>query len=244
MMRKIRIWSIILLLGVLLTACSGRGSEASAQEGTSAAEEESSTPGTGTSEKEEEEAMIPAIMVNGTLYFDTGYNSSVGRCGVLDGEISGTVPATQLPAEDNQTNFEGADGWQMGFEAGTIDVYMNSRFRIFAAEGTFAEGEIPAGVGNMMGVITSIRGDGYFGFRPTSVPEAFSHMGTEEEYLVPVSAMEDDPAFPKKEGEVNWSLVEGGVVLVYCDSLVQEVSPPVIENVYHVFRMGSSPASN
>ncbi|MBR0172341.1 MAG: hypothetical protein IJQ21_06080 [Lachnospiraceae bacterium] len=245
---------MLLLLGTLLTACSGRGSEASAQEDTSAAGEESSAsgeglsksmrtaPDTGAFEAAAEEAMTPAIMVDGTLYFDTGYNSSVGRCGVLDGEISGTVPATQLPVEDNQTNFEGAEGWQMGFEAGTIDVYMNNRFRIFAAEGTFAEGEIPAGVGNMMGVITSIRGDGYFGFRPTSVPEAFSHMGTEEEYLVPVSAMEDDPAFPKKEGEVNWSLVEGGVVLVYCDSLVQEVSPPVIENVYHVFRMGSSPA--
>ncbi|MBR0093143.1 MAG: hypothetical protein IJP92_15755 [Lachnospiraceae bacterium] len=44
------------------------------------------------------------------------------------------------------------------------------------------------------------------------------------------------PAFPKKEGVVNWSLVEGGVVLVYCDALVQEVYLPVIENVYHVFR--------
>ena len=265
MTKKNRTGCLLLLAGALLAACSGRGSEASVQEDTSATEEAGSASGEGSSEamrtapdtgsseagstapvagaseSGEEQEMTRAIMVDGVLYFDTGYNSSVGRCGVMDGDVSETVPATQLPVKDNQANFDGAEGWQRGFEEGTIDVYMNSRFRIFAAEGTFAEGEIPAGVGSMTGVITSIRGDGYFGFRPMTVPEAFSHMGKEAEYLVPVSAMEDDPAFPEKEGEVNWSLVEGGVVLVYCDALVQEVYPPVIENVYHVFRMGSSP---
>ena len=263
-----RIWGIFLLMSILLTACTGGGGAVSARgessvagtEGTAADTEVSSpeevTGGASEDAPDEPHVLRPAIMVDGVLYYDTGYNSSLLRCGNLDGEVSGTVPATEFPTKDGQVNFEGAEGWQIGFEEGTVDVFMDNRFRIFASEGTYAKEEIPAGVGCMMGTVMSIRGDGYFVFRPTSVPEAFSHFATEREelppeallqldsereYLVPVSAMENDPAFPVKEGEVNWSLVADGVVMVYCDTFVKEGDPLVLENVYHVFRVGSSP---
>ena len=248
-----RFWGMFLLMSILLTACTGGGGAVSARgessvagtEGTAADTEVSSpeevTGGASEDAPDEPHVLKPAIMVDGVLYYDTGYNSSLLRCGNLDGEVSGTVSATEFPTKDGQVNFEGAEGWQIGFEEGTVDVFMDNRFRIFASEGTYAKEEIPAGVGCMMGTVMSIRGDGYFVFRPTSISEQFLHFDSEREYLVPVSAMENDPAFPIKEGEVNWSLVADGVVMVYCDTFVKEGDPLVLENVYHVFRVGSSP---
>ena len=251
-MRHLRFCSVFLLISVLLAACTGKGTAASTQEETSADTQvtESSSAGdfgtTGVELTEDEDEPEPfdkhqAIMVGGVLYIDTGYNSSVAGCGVMDGNIEGTVAGTEYPTKDNQTNFTGATGWQVGYEPGTVHVYMNDRARIFAAEGTYAKEDIPAAVGCMMGTVVSIRGDGYFVFRPISIPEAFSHLAPDGEYLVPVSAMENDPAFPVKDGEVNWSLVADGVVMVYCDTVTSEANPPALENVYHVFRVGSSP---
>ena len=251
-MRFLRLWGTFLMMSVLLAACSGGGTAASVQEETSAdtqaagsgSADDSATTQEEVAEDEDEPEPFDkrqAIMADGVLYIDTGYNSSVVGCGVMDGNIEGTVPGTEYPVKDNHTNFEGATGWQVGYEPGTVHVYMNDRARIFAAEGTYAKEQIPAAVGNMMGTVVSIRGDGYFVFRPTSMPEAFSHLAPDGEYLVPVSAMENDPAFPAKDGEVNWSLVAGGVVMVYCDTVTAEANPPALENVYHVFRVGSSP---
>lgn len=79
--------------------------------------------------------LIPMIRVDGTLYLDTGFNSSVeGRCGVMDGEISSQVSGSERPTVDNQSNFGTGYGYQYGTIAGTIDLYMNGNWRIFATE--------------------------------------------------------------------------------------------------------------
>ena len=52
------------------------------------------------------------------------------------------------PTQDGQTNFADATGWQLGYEPGTVHVYVNDRARIFAAEGVYAREQIPAAVGN------------------------------------------------------------------------------------------------
>ena len=79
--------------------------------------------------------LIPMVMVNGELYLDTGYESTVdGRCGVMDGEITSEVDGSKKPTENNQSNFGTGDGYQYGQEEGTIEVFMNGEWRVFATE--------------------------------------------------------------------------------------------------------------
>lgn len=50
-------------------------------------------------------AYPPCVMVDGVIYKDTGYVASMPGCGMMDGEITSTVEGTDLPAENNQSNF-------------------------------------------------------------------------------------------------------------------------------------------
>lgn len=70
----------------------------------------------------------PMVMVNGELYYDTGRESDLtGRCGVMDGEITSEVDGTQVPAEDNQSNFGSGYGYQF-VDENSIDVYVNEKW--------------------------------------------------------------------------------------------------------------------
>jgi hypothetical protein len=74
---------------------------------------------------------IPMVMVNGKLYYDTGSESTIeGRCGTMDGEISSTVDGSQVPTEDNQSNFGVGYGYQYG-QNNTIEVYINDKWIVF-----------------------------------------------------------------------------------------------------------------
>ena len=69
--------------------------------------------------------VVPAVMVDGELYFSTGEESTVsGRCGNMDGTITSTVDGTEYPTEDNQSNFGAGAGYQYGPAEHTIEVYM------------------------------------------------------------------------------------------------------------------------
>lgn len=74
---------------------------------------------------------IPMVRINGKLYYDTGKESTVsGRCGNMDGEITTTVDETEIPMEDNQSNFGSGFGYQYG-EEDTIEIYMNEKWCVF-----------------------------------------------------------------------------------------------------------------
>lgn len=89
-------------------------------------------------EQEEADAMwdrIPMVRVNGKLYYDTGRESTVnGRCGNMDGEITSTVDGTEIPTEDNQSNFGSGFGYQYGADD-TIEIYMNEKWFVFEYRG-------------------------------------------------------------------------------------------------------------
>lgn len=79
--------------------------------------------------------LIPMVMVDGTLYLDTGHNSTAtARCGMLDGEITSSVDSTSKPTENDQSNFGTGYGYQYGAEEGTIEICLNGKWRIFATE--------------------------------------------------------------------------------------------------------------
>ena len=47
----------------------------------------------------------PCVRVNGVIYQDTGFLSSMVGCGNMDGKITTSVESTQLPAKDDEANF-------------------------------------------------------------------------------------------------------------------------------------------
>lgn len=74
---------------------------------------------------------IPMVRINGRLYYDTGRESTVsGRCGTMDGEITSTVDGSEIPMEDNQSNFGSGFGYQYGADD-TIEVFMNEKWFVF-----------------------------------------------------------------------------------------------------------------
>ncbi len=103
-----------------------------------------------------------AIMVDGTLYLDTGYVSSVMRCGNLDGNIEKVIDSSEIPDENGEANFN-VEGWQRGYEEGTLDVLIDNEFCIFGEYGTekAKEGYIPLGVMQFMATVGEVTDDGY-----------------------------------------------------------------------------------
>lgn len=75
--------------------------------------------------------IIPMVMVDGKLYYDTGKESTItGRCGVMDGEITSTVDGSEIPKENNQSNFGAGFEYQYG-DNNTIEVFMNETWIVF-----------------------------------------------------------------------------------------------------------------
>ena len=79
--------------------------------------------------------LIPMVMVNGELYLTTGYsNPEVRECGMFDGEITSAVDGSERPTVDDQSNFGTGYGYQYGAMEGTIEIYMNNKWWIYATE--------------------------------------------------------------------------------------------------------------
>lgn len=75
---------------------------------------------------------IPMVMVNDKLYYDTGRESTIEmRCGNMDGEITSSVDGTQIPTQNNESNFGSGFGFQYGSEEDTIEIYMNEKWIVF-----------------------------------------------------------------------------------------------------------------
>ena len=116
-----RVLSLLLALALcgVLAGCGGQGG-ASSSVGPDA-----SAPG----------ILMPRMfMADGVLYEATGRESTVeGRCGNMAGEITSSVQPWQQPEEDGQSNFGSGFGYQIGMEAGTLEVLQDGRWLVFQA---------------------------------------------------------------------------------------------------------------
>lgn len=89
-------------------------------------------PASAGGEGAEPEDTTRMVMVDGVLYADTGRLSQAeGRCGVMDGYLTSSV-ASGAPTRDDQSNFGTGYGYQLGFEEGTIEVYIGQEWVVFA----------------------------------------------------------------------------------------------------------------
>lgn len=82
--------------------------------------------------------LIPQIMVDGTIYMDTGHtgtyvSAEAGR-EHWDGELTSEVSGSEQPAENDQSNFGSGYGYRFGERDGTIEVLLNNKWAIFATE--------------------------------------------------------------------------------------------------------------
>ena len=87
-----------------------------------------------------EEFTIPAPMVqiDGITYIQTGRVNELVKCGVLDGEIESSVSESEIPRQNNQSNFGSGYGYQFGTE-GTVEVNIDGQWHLFASEDKFDE---------------------------------------------------------------------------------------------------------
>lgn len=73
--------------------------------------------------------VIPMVQVDGLYYYSTGKEATSGD-GTPAGEITSTVDGTQIPTENDQSNFGEGFLYRQG-EEGTIEVQMDGKWMVF-----------------------------------------------------------------------------------------------------------------
>ena len=120
----------------------------------------------------------PCVMVDGVIYKDTGYVASMPGCGTMDGEIVSTVAGTELPSENNQSNFGSGYHYQRSSEGQLIVVIDDERiiFRDIEKDDT----SIPIEVINFNAKVKEITDDGELLVTHVSTAEGFCQMNDGE----------------------------------------------------------------
>ena len=123
----------ILLTAFLLTGCT-------TEEGHDQQQGQPLEDGLSVSESGEQAQydVIPMVMVGGRLYYDTGRESTLEtRCGLPDGTIDSTVEGSEIPTQDNQSNFGAGFDYQYGADDDTLEIFIDGKWMVFEhREGT------------------------------------------------------------------------------------------------------------
>ncbi len=93
------------------------------------------------------------VKVGGIVCKDSGYVSSVLRCGTPDGTIKTTVKANQVPTNDDESNF--GKGFEYQGREGVVHVLIDGEYVIFIDVDKKLT-DIPSSVANFEGEISSI----------------------------------------------------------------------------------------
>jgi len=80
--------------------------------------------------------ICPCVMVNGVVYYDTGYKGSLnGRCVAVDGQITSECSSSEVLTEDDQSNFGKGYDYQYGSVEGRIEIQMtDGNWYVFVTE--------------------------------------------------------------------------------------------------------------
>ncbi len=171
---------------------------------------------------------IPAVMIDGVLYESTGYISSAIGCGNMDGRITSSVGGPEAPMENDQSNFGTGYEYQRSSE-GQVIVVMDAMKVIFRdPEHSFAS-DMPEEVLNFNAEVLEVR-DGSLLVSFISAPELFRPPVTGQ------CVVRTNPEIMKEDVAV------GDTVRVWFDSLVQEIDPPILPNVYRIVKETREPA--
>lgn len=164
------------------------------------------------------ETYPPCVMVDGIIYKDTGYVSSMPGCGNMDGEITSTVDETDLPEENNQSNFGSGYQYQRSSEGQLIVVIDGNRiiFRDIEKNDT----SIPMEVINFNAEVKEITDDGELLVTHKSTAEGFQQMN-DGEYYVSTENLEED-------------IQVGDIITIWFDGTILETYPAQLGVVYRI----------
>lgn len=77
--------------------------------------------------------MVPMVMINDTLYLDSGYRKT-NTHSFFDGTITSQVKASEKPSQNDQSNFGIGYVYRFGETKGTVEVCIDTQWLIFATE--------------------------------------------------------------------------------------------------------------
>lgn len=84
--------------------------------------------------------LIPMVMVDGVIYMDMGYRGTqTEKPRDTDPRITSNVPGDERPKKDGQSNFGTGYPYRYGEKEGTVELYMDGNWHIFATEEVRAE---------------------------------------------------------------------------------------------------------
>ena len=104
-----------------------------------------------TSHSADSGAVIPMVMVNDTLYLYTGFENTDAHHDVMNGKITSSVHGNTKPTVNDQSNFGEGYAYQYGAAEGTIEIYMDGKWCIFATEEVRQDIQFPVADGDVNG---------------------------------------------------------------------------------------------
>lgn len=164
-------------------------------------------------------AYPPCVMVDGVIYKDTGYVASMPGCGTMDGEIVSTVAGTELPSENDQSNFGRGYPYQRSSE-GQIIVVMDGE-RIIFRDIEKDETSIPMEVINFNAEVKEITEGGELLVTHVSTAEGFQ-MNAGEYYVSTENLVEE--------------VQVGDIVTIWFNGMIQETYPAQLGVVYRIIK--------
>ena len=163
----------------------------------------------------------PCVMVDGILYQDTGFVDSMVRCGNMDGEIGSAVDATELPSENNQSNFGTGMSYQRSSE-GQLIVYVDGEPRIFRDINS-TDTTIPEEVLHFTAKVKEVNG-GNLLVTYVSTAEGFLEL-SEGDYVISKDNLQDE-------------VQVGDTVEIWTNGRILETYPAQIGLAYRIEKVG------
>lgn len=172
-------------------------------------------------EEKDNNGYPPCVMVDGIVYKDTGYVASMIGCGNMDGEITSTVDRTELPIQNNQSNF--GTGYQyQGASENCIIAEIDGEKRLFR-DINIDDSSIPMEVMNFEASVKEVCSNGELLVTHIRTAEGFNKM-SEGDYYVPTDNLTDEVAV-------------GDTITIWFNGLVMETYPAQLGNVYRIDRI-------
>ena len=178
-------------------------------------------------------ALAPMVRVRGETYVSTGYVNSMVTCGTASGQISSSVPSSQEPQEDNQSNFGKGYDWQT-WEEGYINVKIDDKWVLFQNI-AMDSNLIPEGVAHFKGKVLEAEEDRLL-VELTEIDDDFFFY---KKVLTKPIALSIGNLKNAKDGYVTTEDMEGKEVEVWFDGQVSnyeaETSQPIeLGDIYKI----------
>ena len=176
----------------------------------------------------DEGALLPAVMVDGKLYKDTGFLNNLVTCGTMDGKIDKVVSTSEFPKNDGESNFDKCEYQYAG--DGFLTVKYNDKYLLFSTGDIWDETK--KYVANFTGTVEEVVCDEatkdatMLRIKDIDVPEEFKYIfGKNTEYPNPFLVKLDYVDVHKGGEPIDAKEIEGKKVTVYFDGTAHNTEP-------------------